>query len=103
IWNYHDDNVPGPPSDVELVVQGVPSTRVQLDHYRVDAEHSNSYEAWKKIGSPQTLSPEQYAALEQSGQLQLLSKPDNLRTSTVLVTLRLRPPRQGVSLCRLSW
>src|SRR5262249_53754386 len=94
IWNYHDDNLPAPPSEVELIVQGLPSDRVQLDHYRVDADHSNSYEAWKKMGSPQQPSPEQYAKLEESGHLQLLSAPQKLRATKGTVTLRFTLARQ---------
>ena len=37
--------------------------------------YSNSYEAWKKMGSPQQPSPEQYAQLERAGQLQSLESP----------------------------
>jgi len=56
VWNYHDDDLPAPPAQVELVVEGLPvgaNERLSLHHYRVDAEHSNSYEVWKKMGSPQ--------------------------------------------------
>ena len=45
------------------------------EHFRVDDEHSNSYEVWKKMGSPQQPSPEQYAQLEAAGQLQTLTSP----------------------------
>src|SRR5882672_7203643 len=47
VWNYHDDDLPAPPAQVELVVERLPvgaNERLSLHHYRVDAEHSNSYE-----------------------------------------------------------
>jgi xylan 1,4-beta-xylosidase len=77
--------------------------RLSLSHYRVDAEHSNSYEVWKKMGSPQKPSPEQYAQLERAGQLQLLGSPEWLRAAGGRVTLKFDLPRQGVSLLKLTW
>lgn len=103
VWNYHDDDLPAPPSEVEVVVEGLPNGRMLLHHYRVDAEHSNSYVAWKKLGSPQRPTPEQYQQLERSGQLQLLRSPEWLHVANGRATLKLSLPRQGVSLLRLTW
>ena len=103
VWNYHDDILPAPPAEVELVVEGVPKDRTLIHHYRIDADHSNSYEAWRKMGSPQTPTPEQYAQLEQMGQLQLLGSPEWVNRVNGRVTLRFSLPRQGVSLLRLTW
>jgi xylan 1,4-beta-xylosidase len=106
VWNYHDDDLPAPPARVELVVEGLPvaaNGRLSLHHYRVDAEHSNSYEAWKKMGSPQKPSPEQYLRLERAGQLQLFGSPEWLSATNGRVTLKFDLPRQGVSLLKLSW
>ena len=103
VWNYHDDDLPAPPSEVEVVVEGLPNGRTLLHHYRVDAEHSNSYEVWKKLGSPQQPTPEQYNQLERSGQLQLLRSPEWLSAANGRVTLKFSLPRQGVSLLRLTW
>jgi xylan 1,4-beta-xylosidase len=106
VWNYHDDDLPASPAGVELVVEGLPAgahERLSLHHYRVDAEHSNSYELWKKMGSPQKPSPEQYLQLERAGQLQLLGSPEWLRATNGRVTLKFDLPRQGVSLLKLTW
>ena len=103
VWNYHDDDLPAPPSEVEVVVEGLPSGRTLLHHYRVDAEHSNSYEVWKKLGSPQRPTVEQYQQLGRSGQLQLLSSPEWLSAANSRVALKFSLPRQGVSLLRLTW
>jgi xylan 1,4-beta-xylosidase len=106
VWNYHDDDLPASPARVELVVEGLPvgaHERLSLHHYRVDAEHSNSYELWKKMGSPQKPQPEQYLQLERAGQLQLLGSPEWLRVTNGRVTLRFDLPRQGVSLLKLTW
>jgi xylan 1,4-beta-xylosidase len=103
VWNYHDDDVPSPPAEVELVLEGLPAGRTLLHHYRIDAEHSNAYEAWKKMGSPQQPSPEQYRQLEKAGHLQLLSSPEWLHSEKERLTLRFDLPGQGVSLLRLAW
>jgi len=103
VWNYHDDDLPASPSEVEVVVEGLPNGRTLLHHYRVDGEHSNSYEAWKKLGSPQRPTPGQYQQLERSGQLQSLSSPEWLHTANGRVTLKFSLPRQGVSLLRFTW
>jgi xylan 1,4-beta-xylosidase len=78
IWNYHDDYLPAPDSPVHLTVGGLPPSvkRVLVRHYRIDEEHSNAYTLWKKMGSPQNPTPEQYAQLEAAGQLALLTSPE---------------------------
>src|SRR6185436_17111800 len=76
LWNYHDDDLPAAPADIDLTVAGLGVGRVLVTHYRVDGEHSNSYEAWKKMGSPPMPSAEQYRQLEQAGQLQLAGSPE---------------------------
>jgi xylan 1,4-beta-xylosidase len=103
VWNYHDDDLPAPSSEVEVVVDGLPDGRISLHHYRVDSVHSNSYEVWKKLGSPQQPTPAQYKLLEQAGQLQMFTSPKRLQTTKRSVALRFSLPRQGVSLLRLTW
>jgi xylan 1,4-beta-xylosidase len=104
VWNYHDDDLPAPAEHVRLSVHGIPAgiARVLLRHYRVDETHSNAWTAWKKMGSPRNPSPEQYAALERSGQLELLDSPRWIETDGRL-TLEFDLPRQGVSLVQLTW
>lgn len=103
VWNYHDDDLPAPPADVEIVIEGLAAERALLHHYRIDAEHSNAYERWKKMGSPQPPTEEQYRELEKAGQLQLLGSPEWRRTANGRLSLRFNLPRQGVSLLRLTW
>jgi xylan 1,4-beta-xylosidase len=103
VWNYHDDDLPAPDTDVALRITGVPAAKVQMTRFVVDRDHSNTYEAWKKMGSPQPPSAQQYAELEKAGELHQVAKP-NAATATkgeVAVTLTL--PRQGVSLVKLTW
>lgn len=103
VWNYHDDDLPAAPADVDLAIAGLPAGRVLVQHYRVDGEHSNSYEAWKKMGSPQTPTAEQYRQLERAGQLQLLGSPEWQPAAAGPLRIRFQLPRQGVSLLKLAW
>jgi xylan 1,4-beta-xylosidase len=105
IWNYHDDDLPAPPADVQVIVAGIPTNvkRVLLEHYRIDETHSNSYTAWKNMGSPQSPTPEQYAQLKAAGQLQLLSSPEWLDVNHGAVTIETTLPRQAVSLLHIRW
>jgi xylan 1,4-beta-xylosidase len=104
-WNYHDDDLPGPPAAVRIDIDGIPSGSrlVSLRHYQIDQEHSNAYTAWKKMGSPQDPTPEQYASLERAGQLQLVGTPARIRSKDGKVSVSFDLPRQGVSLLQLEW
>ncbi|RYC68038.1 GH39 family glycosyl hydrolase [Spirosoma sordidisoli] len=103
VWNYHDDNLTGPTAPVELTVSGLGKNKVQVRHYRVDDRHSNSFEAWKSMGSPQQVSADQYRALEKAGQLQELTPPTSKAVANGKTTLTFDLPRQGVSFVQLTW
>ena len=103
VSNYHDSGKPGPAAAVELTIAGLPPGRVLLEHYRVDNEHSNSYEAWKKLGSPAWPDAEQYARLESAGQLQLLESPRWIAAGGGRARMEFSLPRHGVSLIRATW
>lgn len=103
IWNYHDDDLQGTGSPVELVLKGLKNGKATLYHYRIDDKHSNSYTVWKEMGSPQNPTDKQYAALEKSGQLELLNKPKkiDIRDATFKISFQL--PRQAVSLVKIVY
>ncbi len=103
VWNYHDDNIIPAPSDVDIIVSGFPAGQVRLEHYRIDQQFSNSFEVWKKMGSPQKPTPAQYAELEEAGTLQQFAEPANMKVNNGVVTVDFKLPRQGVSLLKFSW
>ena len=90
---------------VRVTVGGIPAgvKKVLLEHYRIDDTHSNSYTVWKAMGSPQAPTPEQYARLQEAGQLQLLNSPEWLDVSDGKVTIETNLPRQATSLMRMKW
>jgi Glycosyl hydrolases family 39. len=105
MWNYHDDDVPGPVAPVQITVTGIPAgvKKVFLEHFRIDDTHSNSYTVWKAMGSPQSPTPEQYAQLQAAGHLELLTSPQWLDVSNGKVVIDTNLPRQATSLLHLKW
>ena len=79
------------------------SKRVMAQQYRVDGEHGNSFEVWKKMGSPQKPSEEQYAQLERAGQLDMAGSPEWRNPVEGKLPLKIKLPRQGVALVKLVW
>ncbi len=102
LWNYHDDDIQGVGSPVELTIQGIHQKKVTVTHYRIDQHHSNSYEVWKKMGSPENPTPEQYKTLEKSGQLELLSEPVTMETTDGQLKITMQLPRQAVSFIQIN-
>jgi xylan 1,4-beta-xylosidase len=105
LWDYHDDDLPAPGVDVQVMIDGIPVgvKKVLLQHYRIDDTHSNAYNVWKAMGSPQSPTDEQYAQLKAAGQLELLSSPEWLDAHDGKVTITTNLPRQATSLMRLTW
>jgi xylan 1,4-beta-xylosidase len=105
IWNYHDEDVDVPAAPINLTIKGLPeSMRLALvEHFRIDAHHSNAFSAWKEMGSPQSPSPQQYEQLQSAGQLQLLTSPAWVAIEHGQVHLQFTLPRQGFSLVRITW
>jgi xylan 1,4-beta-xylosidase len=102
-WNYHDDDVPAPAAEVELLIDGVSAGAVEVTHDRVDGTHGNAYEAWKRMGSPQPPSAAQYAALERAGRLEPLEPARRMQAQGGRLRLAFTLPRQAVSLIRVTW
>ena len=105
IWNYHDVDQPAPEAAIELVVTGVPEAarRLLVRHYRIDQVRSNAYAAWKRMGSPQSPTSDQYAQLEAAGQLEAFESPRWLDVQERKVKVAFPLPRHSVSLLQFSW
>ena len=103
VWNYHDDNKPAPDSPVAIHLKGIIAQRVLVQHYRIDQKYSNSYEVWKKMGSPKNPTSEQISTLEKAGQLQLLTSPEWINVKNGELVMQFPLPRQAVSFLKISW
>jgi xylan 1,4-beta-xylosidase len=104
-WHYHDDDVPGPAAEVALAVDGlgVKQGKAKLQHFRIDAEHSNAYTAWQQMGSPAKPSAAQYAQLEKASELKALAGPSTVDVKNGNATIAFTLPRQAVSLLVMEW
>jgi xylan 1,4-beta-xylosidase len=103
-WHYHDDDVTGPDADVTVTLTGLPvsEAKARVQRFQIDEENSNSFTAWQRMGSPEKPSPEQYAALEQAGQLAVVEKATQVVKDSA-VTLKANLPRKAVTLWVVQW
>lgn len=98
VWNYHDDDLPGPDAAVRLNLAGLGrGTARRLTEWRVDKGHANAYTAWQAMGSPQSPNAKQYAELEKAS----VMHPEPVRNVAVRsgrAMVEVTVPRQGVTL-----
>lgn len=93
LWNYHDDDVPGPAAAVHMAVAGKHGTaRI----WRVDATHANAFGTWQALGSPAQPTVAQVAKLTAASRL--VAEPLATTAAGVDVVI----PRQGVVLIELQ-
>lgn len=101
MWNYHDDDRQAPDAVTEITVTGLKGRKVKVEQHRIDRNHSNSYEVWKKMGSPQNPTPEQIEQLEKAGKLHMSEKPVTMKVKRGSVTITTTLQRQGVGLIKI--
>ena len=102
-WNYHDDDSSTTPEQVAVKVSNLPAKKVTVTQYRVDQEHSNAYEVWKQMGSPQHPTKTQVTQLEKAGMLEILGKPIKMEVKDGLLNYNLLLPAQAVALLKMEW
>ena len=102
VWNYHDDDLQGDAENVQLSLKGIPSPNVKLQEYRIDKGHSNSYEVWKAMGSPQHPTQEQITQLERAGQLERTANRSE-KIKNGLYEVNVSVPRQGIVFYDIRW
>ena len=105
-WHYHDDDVAGPDAAVTLSLEGLglKQGKAKLQHFRIDAAHSNAFTAWQRLGSPAAPSPAQYEQLQTASQLTpLAGAPASLDVAGGRASLQIALPRQAVSLIVIEW
>lgn len=103
VWNYHDVDAEGKVENVQITIKGITAHKAKLMQYRIDNEHSNSYESWKKMGSPQNPTANQINELEKSGRLFSSGKPESISVNQNAISINIDVPRQGVVLLKLDW
>ncbi|MGI4020868.1 MAG: GH39 family glycosyl hydrolase [Janthinobacterium lividum] len=103
VWNYHDDDLQESASSVTINLNGLPAKTVKVTQYLIDQNHSNSYQVWKKMGSPQKPTTAQIAELEKAGMLQTTGNIQNLTVADGRLELKILLERQAVTLLKLDW
>jgi xylan 1,4-beta-xylosidase len=103
LWNYHDEDKQDAGETIIVNISGITSHTLKVTQYRIDNEHSNSYEVWKKMGSPQNPTTTQIAQLEKAGMLETINGNQRLEIPKKDAVIRLILPRQGVALLKLNW
>ncbi len=103
VWNYHDDDIIDAGAPVSLQIAGIPAKQVTMRHYRVDNELSNSYTAWKRMGSPASPSAAQIRQLQQASELAEVGKVQQFTVRDGKANIAMRLPRQAVSLVTLTY
>jgi xylan 1,4-beta-xylosidase len=108
LWHYHDNNLHFPDVAITATARNVPGVskageKVKLTHWRIDNDHSNSYEAWVRMGSPQPPSQTQLGKLVKAGKLAMLHRPKTIRASKDgSFSVRTTLPIRGTSLLVLE-
>ena len=105
VWNYKEEDVAGPARQVKIEISGLPASvkNAELEEFRVDEERSNSFTAWKKMGSPQRPTAEEYERLEKAGQLERVTGQSTTAVSGGKSELTTGLPHEGIVLFHLHW
>ena len=104
LWNYHDDDVAAEPTRVKLSINGIPVHRaLKVKEYSMDANHSNAYAEWKKMGNPSAPTEDQFRTLQTAAKLQGGPLTSSISDKDHIVELPITLERQGVMLVELTW
>jgi xylan 1,4-beta-xylosidase len=105
VWHYHDDDTPGPAADIKLTVDGLAArmANAQIRHFRIDADHSDAFTVWQRMGSPLQPTVKEFTELARAGQLTELEPAKKIRFRNGQTVLHLNLPREAVSLLVLEW
>lgn len=100
IWNYHDEDKKGNIDKVSISLKGLDRKSVTVTRYLIDDKNSNSYEAWKKMGSPQSPTSSQIFELKKSSELKSVGNPIKFNPDQGPFQFELS--RQGVTLLSIK-
>jgi xylan 1,4-beta-xylosidase len=102
VWNYHDDDVPGPDAAIGIDLAGLGRNGSRgVTMWRVDKAHANAFTAWSAMGAPQSPDEKQYVVLEKAS----VMAPEGAGAFAVRGgkgRLNVVVPRQGVMLVTIE-
>ena len=97
VYSHNNDRDLKEEREVVLTVAGLTGDCAQVEHYRIDAEHSNAYAEWLRQGSPLFPAGEQYAAIKARDGLEKLTEDQKVAVADGKMELRFAMPTHGVS------
>ena len=97
IYSHCNDIDKKEDKEITLTVSGLGDGKVNVEHYRIDAEHSNAYAEWLRQGSPLFPEGEQYDAIKKRDGLEKFSEDASLDTAGGNVEIKFTMPTHGVS------
>jgi xylan 1,4-beta-xylosidase len=99
-WHYHDNDREGKAARIHFRLEDLPvkTGKAKVEAFLVDHDHSNSYTAWKAMGSPQDPDQEQYKALEEAALLASVKAMPKVKITGHRADLEYTLERQGVVL-----
>ena len=100
LFHYSDTDLPSPAKPIQLDITGLPAVSLKVNEYLMDETHANAYTAWQSMGSPQTLTQTQAAALHRASTLQPVITTIKSTNGTVTLTTTLS--LQGVTLFHIE-
>jgi xylan 1,4-beta-xylosidase len=104
VYNHHDDWDLEGETPVELEVSNLPfgAADYRVEHYRIDATHSNAYPEWVRQGKPMYPAGGQYAAIKARDGLELLEPPQTVSAADGRLALTFTMPAHSISLLVLE-
>ena len=104
VTNYQFDRInnDGPSYPVTLNINShwTPGTKVELNHWRIDKNHSNAYTAFKELGSPELPNPLEIDAIKKRMDMEMLEMPKQI-TGKDLADVTFELPCNAVSLIEI--
>jgi xylan 1,4-beta-xylosidase len=104
VWRHTDDQYRTAEREtpVELTIKGLSAAAYTLQHFRIDADHSNAHTVWQAQGSPQDPTEEQLAAIKARQGLEELEPSSSVDASGSSVSLQVTLPLPAASLLLLT-
>jgi len=99
LYCHHDDWDRKETFDIDLTLENLPfEGKVQLKHYRIDAEHSNAYAEWQRQGCPNYPNEGQRNAILARSGLEFFEAPEVFEVTGRTIHRSFTLPTHGISL-----
>lgn len=97
VYSHNNDIDKAEDNEVTVTVDGVKADKVTVEHYRIDAEHSNAHAEWVRQGKPLFPEGEQYAAIKAKDGLEKFCDDTVKEVTDGTVNMTFSLPTHGVS------